>query len=182
MIENRRPIRRSNKKNRYHKSIKDNIINVIYFFVLALLIIITIRIFYQTIFFPDKIPDMFGIKVFIVFDEQQIDDSIKYGDLVITKNVEKDKLKIGDIAAFRNGSNTVILNKITNLEDIAEKKLEGLLIHKIAKLGSVLYFIGQPLVIIIISCAIIGIGLIFYYIAYRLDERDMKKIQSISQT
>lgn len=164
-----------------HMSIKTIIENTIYFFVLSLLIVTTISILYQTMFFPGKIPDIFGIKMFIIFDEQQVED-LKYGDLVITKNIEAKKLKIGDVVAFRDGSNMVTLNKLENIENVSEEKIEGLLIHRIAKIGSVLYFISQPLAMIGISCAIVLTGLIFYYIAYRLDERDKKISKQTEQT
>lgn len=184
---------------KYDMSIITIIEDIIYFFILFFLVAITVSIFYQAIVFPDKIPDIFGIKIFIILDDKMV-DSVKYGDLVFTKNVEPDTLKVDDIIAFRNGLNTVTLHSILSIDEetkenenkpifrmnaletetvdtkiVRKDKVEGLLIYRIPKLGLIIYFIQKPLIMFIISCIILGIGAICYYIAKKLDERDMKE-------
>ena len=52
----------------------------------------------------------------MIFDKY-MDDSIEYGDLVVTKNIEANKLKTGNTIAFRNNMNTVTIHKIINIEE-----------------------------------------------------------------
>lgn len=105
------------KKGLYKlKKIGSIIGNLIYYAILIPLIIITLMIIYQQIMDKDKIPDIFGWKLFIILDEY-MDDSIKYGDLVFTKNIEPKELKTGEVIAFRNGTNTVTIHKILNFKD-----------------------------------------------------------------
>ena len=75
-------------KNNFRKSIGD----VIFILVFIPLAIASIRIVYQKFFEPEKIPDIFGYKMFVVFDDS-MDESLEYGDLVITFNEIKDSLK-----------------------------------------------------------------------------------------
>ena len=55
------------------------------------------------------------------------------------------------------------------------KHIEGLLIKRIPKVGTVLYFIQQPLVMITISAIILAVGGVCIYIAGKLDDIDAKK-------
>lgn len=191
-------------KKEYDMSIATIIEDIIYFSILFFLIAITISVVYQAIVFPDKIPDIFGIKIFIILDGNMV-DSIKYGDLVFTKNIEPNTLEVDDVIAFRNALNTVTLHSILNIDKetefdeetkenkniqifkmnalatetsdtkiVREDKVEGLLVYRIPKVGSVIYFIQKPIVMFVISCIILGVGAICYYIAKKLDERDMR--------
>ena len=90
--------------------------NFIYYLILIPLIIITLMIVYQQITEPDKIPDVFGWKMFIILDEY-MDESVQYGDLVLTKNIEPEMLEKGEIMAFRNDTNTVTIHKILEINE-----------------------------------------------------------------
>ncbi len=165
--------------------------NIIFISVLIPLIIIIINIFYQLIVYPDKIPHIFGYKIFMIFDEY-MDDSIEFGDLVFTKNVNPNDLQIGDIIAFRNKRNTVAIHKIidanTNMftmktlinetndtKYVNKENVEGILVYKIPRLGAIVYFIQQPWAMLAIGCVILSAGLVWIYIAQELDERDRKR-------
>lgn len=166
--------------------------NIIYFVILIPLVIITLNIVFQQINNPDKVPDIFGWKMFMILDEN-MDESIKKGDLVFTENIDSNELNVGDIVAFMNDINTVKIHKITDiLEGKVEKifvmqtqedeidnkiqvkssKIEGVVKNKIPYVGSIILFIQQPLSILIIIGVIIMIGLICLYIAKKLDKRD----------
>ena len=95
--------------------------NIIYYAILIPLVIVTLMIVYQQIVFPDKIPHIFGWKLFIIMDEY-MDDSIEFADLVFTKNIEPKDLKVNDVMAFRNATNTVTIHKILEIEE--EEKID----------------------------------------------------------
>ena len=182
------------------RKISTIISNIIYIFILIPLVVVTIRISYQKIFFKDRIPDIFGWKIFMVFDENMADE-IEEGDLVFTKNVNTEVLKEGDVIAFRNNVNTVTIHEILKVDEettkgnkryfklkaqlnetadtkyISEEKVEGMLKYRIPKLGSVAYFIQKPPVTIGISCAILIVGGIWVLIAKKLDKKEQMKLE-----
>jgi len=154
---------------------------------------------------PDKIPDVFGYKVFMILSDD-MDSSIKYGDLIITKNIEPQKLQIGNVIAFRNPVDTVTIYKIKNitelqeqdpetneektikqfemeapenaidsLKNIKEAKVEGIVVHRIPRIGLIVMWMQQPIILLIINGIILLIGGICYYIAYRLDKKELEE-------
>ena len=149
--------------------------NTIYFAVLIPLIIIAISILYQKIVYPEKIPNIFGYKVFIVFDEN-MDSSLKYGDLVITNNKQTKKLKENDMIAYRSVDDKVTIHRIKKNEEINENTDEGKVVNVIPHVGYTLYFIQQPINFLMISGAIIVAGGIGIIIAKKLDQKEMEKI------
>ena len=184
------------------KNLKKLVEHLIYILILIPLIIVTIDVSYQVIVYPDKIPDVFGYKFFIIFD-QYMDSSLKYGDLAITYNKQPEEIKPNDIIAFRNGANTVTIHKVNKIENqndiltfnmktlanetndtknVSEEKLEGLLICRIPKLGGIIYFIQKPISMLIISCIILFVGGICIFIAGKLDEREEQKIRENVKT
>lgn len=182
--------------------IRKIISDIIYICIIVPLIAIDIYITFQLIFEPDKIPDVFGYKMFIVLDES-MDESIEYGDLVFTKNVCTNDLKTNDFIAFRNTMDTVTLHKIIHVSEkievdntindirtvktfemkalenetndtkyVKDNRVEGIVINKIPKIGAIIYYIQEPIITTIICVIIILIGIVADYIAKKLDERD----------
>lgn len=182
--------------------IRKVISDVIYTCILVPLIAIALYITYQLVTMPNKIPDIFGYKMFIILDDN-MDESVKYGDLIFTKNVYTNDLKQNDFIAFRNTMNTVTLHKITDINQniefdnetnnirtvktftmqtlenetkdtkyVKDNKVEGIVINKIPKIGAIIYFIQKPIVIITICLIILTLGIIADFIAKKLDERD----------
>ena len=192
-------------------TIKKIVEDIIYICILMPLVFITCRVVFISITKPDVIPDVFGYKLFMIFDEY-MDDSINNGDLVITHNINPKELKVNDVMAFRNGMNTVTIHKINEINEITEfneesneneivmvfkmntsenetsdtamvreDKVEGLVVYKIPKLGSIIYFIQQPLVMLGGAGIILCIGLISIYIAGKLDEKDKKRLEVVEK-
>lgn len=199
-------MRKMNKEKR--KKLKHTILETIekiaYIIVLIPLSIITILIAWQLIFYPEKIPDIFGYKIFMIFDEY-MDESVRYGDLVFTKNINPEVLKPNQVVAFRNGSNTVTIHKIVDIETkeenyktvrnftmntlpnetvdtkfVKDSRIEGILVHRIPKLGAIIFFLQQPIVVLVVELSLLFIGLVWIYIAGKLDERDLQKIKAES--
>lgn len=146
-------------------------INLIYLLILIPLLYIAISVIYQSITKPGEIPNIFGYKLFMILDSDA--EQVKYGDLVFTKNVNQDVLQEGETIAIREVSD----NKVTFIksdEKDSSTKIEGLLIKRIPKIGSVLYFIQQPIPMISICIAILSVGGVWIYIAGKLDKRDIE--------
>lgn len=173
---------------------------VIYFGIFIPLVLITTNIGYQLLVYPDKVPNIFGYKFFMMLNEQN-DGCTEYGDLVLTKIIDAAEYEIGDIVAFRNGMNTITVHMIeeinTSIADntkvftmktvenetdetkfIREMHIEGKMIHRFSKLGIVVLIAQDPLVLLLALIIVAIGGLIAYYIAQQLDERDLKKIES----
>lgn len=190
-----------NKVIKVRKKVGTIISNIIYIFILIPCAVAVIRISYQKIVSPDKIPDIFGWKLFIIFDENMAEE-VEDGDLVFTKIVNTDELKVNDVIAFRNNANCVTIHKISKINNenahdksirkftlkaqenetadtkyITEEKVEGILKYRIPKLGSAIYFIQKPPVTIGISAVILVIGLIWICIARRLDKKETIKLE-----
>lgn len=168
--------------------------NIIYFGVFIPLIIITCDIGYQLLVYPEKVPNLFGYKFFMIMNEQT-DGYTEYGDLIFTKIIDMDKYEIGDIMAFRNNMNTITVHKITEINTsiadktkeftmqtvenetddtkyVREMHVEGKMVHRISNLGLVVMIAQDPLVLLLMIIIVLIIGLIAYYIAQQLDERD----------
>ncbi len=194
-------VKNEDKKNTLAK-IWNVIENIVYYIILIPLIIVTLMIVFQEIKYPDKIPHIFGWKLFIIMDEY-MDDSVEYGDLVFTKNIDTNSLNNGNVIAFRNGTNTVTIHKIIDIEEeqkqdettkeertirtftmktlenetvdtriVTDSKVEGILRSRIPKLGLIILLMQKPIVLLIIIGIILLIGLICLYIAKKLDLRD----------
>lgn len=184
--------KKNTQNKEYRLSVKDIIENTITTFILILFVVIAGMLFYQRVFTPEKIPDIFGYKLFIIMDNN-MEESLKDGDLVVIKNINTNNLKKEDIVAFRNENNTITIHKIKEikelknhsksfimnikagelLEDITEEKIEGILIKKIQKIGALLLFVQKPIVTLIGIIIILVIGSIAYFIAAKLDEKDL---------
>lgn len=89
---------------------------VIYFVFIIPLSIVCLSVIYQSIRYPSEIPNIYGYKIFMILD-QGFDNHLKYGDLVITKNIDYNILKINDLVAFRYGKNAVKINKISDIKE-----------------------------------------------------------------
>ena len=170
---------------------------IIYFGVFIPLVIITSDIGYQLLVYPDKVPNIFGYKFFMMLNEQG-DGCTEYGDLVFTKIMDIEEYKIGDIVAFRNNMNTITVHMIeeinTSIADnakiftmktvenetdetkfVREMHIEGKMVNRFSNLGIVVLIAQDPLVLLLALIIVAIVGLIAYYIAQQLDERDIKR-------
>lgn len=186
--------KKENTKSNIYLIIED----IVFYSIIVPIIIIAVMVLWQKFFQPDKIPHIFGYKLFLVLDGN-MDENISYGDLAITHNVNPKKLKINDIIAFRNIKRTVTIHRIEEIENkedkkmftmktalnetedtkyVEDKEVEGILVHKIAKIGLILYYMQHPLVLLVLICFVLIIGLIIYYVAQELDKRDLEKLKN----
>ena len=169
--------------------------DIIFYVIIIPLILISITIIWQRLTEPDKIPDILGYKMFVVLDGD-MDQTIEYGDLIFTHNIAPENLKKSNLIAFRNNTNKVTIHRIVKITEddigrqfemqnsvnevgdtkcVKENQVEGLIIHRIPNIGIILYKIQEPYIILILIGIVLLIGIVAYYIAGRLDKRDMKK-------
>ena len=166
---------------------KNVILNFVrYFFLtlLSVLLIINIYIMIQTKINPNRVPEIFGYKPFIVLSGS-MENEINVGDLVFVKEVETDELNTGDIIAFRDEDNIVTTHRITkivkneknevcfetkgdnnNTEDselACYSKVEGKYSGKIAKIGSIIIFVQKPLGFIVMMMSVVIICMLIYF-------------------
>ena len=180
---------------------------IIDYIVLVPLTIIAIILICQSIVNPDKVPNVFGYKIFMIMDEN-MDESLQYGDLVFTKNIVAEEVKIGDLVAFRNEQNKITIHKVIEIgeslsidedskmeiftmetleneddvgKNVSGDRIEGKVIRAISKIGLIIMIIQEPLVTFIIIIFILIIGLIIYYIAQELDLRDIRLKEEINK-
>jgi len=129
---------------------------------------------------PNKVPDFFGIKPFIVLTGS-MEPAINGGDLIISKTVNPANLKVGNIISFKENSGVVThrIDKITKNNDeiafitkgdannardmnpISYSQVEGNYLFKIPKLGFLAMFMQTPIGML----SLIGIpalGIIIY--------------------
>lgn len=169
--------------------------DIIFYIIIIPLFVVSIAIIWQKLANPDKIPDILGYKMFIVLDEN-VDQEIEYGDLIFTHNIASENLEKCNLIAVRNNTNKVTIHRIINITEdnigkqfeiqnstnevgntkyVRENQVEGIVIHRIPNIGIIIYKIQEPYIILILIGIVLLIGLGAYYIAGRLDKRDIEK-------
>lgn len=170
-----------------------SIIKAVFFIICVILLLMGMSIIYKANRYPDKVPDVFGIKPFIVLSGS-METEIYTGDLAFVKIIEPKELKQNDVIAFRNEENTVTTHRIieiieengqtfyktkgdaNNTEDaslVSTDAIEGIYIGKISKLGNMLMFLQEPIGLVIVLLVILVIGMIWLYTT---NKSDMKKV------
>lgn len=194
----------------YKDSNKDKgiwkIVKIIFFAITIPLLIIAISIMYKANKYPDKVPDIFGIKPMIVLSGS-METEIFTGDLVFVKEIDTDTLKVNDVIAFRNEKNTVTTHRIiekvqqngkqyfktkgdaNSSEDadlVSMESVEGVYIGKIGGLGNTMMFIQKPIGLAMIILIILLIGFILLYITNKsnndkMNEEDKKEFEEFKK-
>lgn len=153
---------------------------------------------------PDKIPDIMGIKPFIVLTGS-MEPIIKAGDLVIVEEIDENELKIDDIIAFRyTKEDVVLIHRIVGIEEyegktlfttkgdnnqtedklnIEDKNIEGIYSFRISKIGAVAMFIRTPQGIAICLLSIATIFFSWQFIKSlkreKIAERRLKECEEV---
>lgn len=184
-------MRKKTEKNK--KNSIGAIVKIIFFVIAIPLLIMSCMIMYKAVKYPDKIPDVFGIKPMIVLSGS-MESEIHTGDLVFVKMVDIDTLKENDIIAFRNEEDKVTTHRIiekiekdgqtyfktkgdnNSSEDanlVETSDVEGIYVARIAMLGNFLMFMQQPIGLAVILLVILVVGLICLQIMNKLDDKKM---------
>ena len=78
------------------------------------LLLINVTLIVKSYTSPDKVPDFFGYKPFIVLSGS-MEHSIMTGDMVFVKETDPDSLKVGDVIAYKSGS-AVVTHRIVEVK------------------------------------------------------------------
>lgn len=157
-------------------------IKIVFITILLIILIINVSIIIQTKLKPDLVPNIFGVKPFIVLSGS-MESKINVGDLVFVKEVEPSDLKVGDIIAFRDSEDIVTTHRIVDIETkdnglcfvtkgdanntnddgiVYSNMIEGKYQTKIAKLGNVILFIQEPIGFVVMLMSVLIICLLVY--------------------
>lgn len=78
------------------------------------LLLINVTLIVKSYTSPDKVPDFFGYKPFIVLSGS-MEPSIMTGDMVFVKETDPDSLEVGDVIAYKSGS-AVVTHRIVEVK------------------------------------------------------------------
>lgn len=166
-------------KEKKEKSKFKKIVNIIEYSIICIVILFNSILIFKSVKNPNKTPDMFGIKAFIIISGS-MSPTIEKGDVVVvhsTEDVVKDQ-----IIAFRNGSTVIVhrlidelivnnkkmfktkgdFNKSPDIELVSPSKVEGFVFNKIKYIGTPLKFLYDNLFIIVVAAVLIFI-IRFYF-------------------
>jgi len=139
------------------------LIGILLCIVLVLVLIVNITLIVRSYVDPEEVPSFFGYKPFIVLSGS-MEPEISAGDLILTKNVDPKKIKVGDIISFRADETTVVSHRVievsteegltfqtkgdANIGDdagiVLPEDLEGLYLFRIGGFGSIAMFLQTP--------------------------------------
>jgi len=183
------------RKNEKKKISAGKIFKIIFFVIAIPLLIMACIIMYKANRYPDKIPDVFGIKPMIVLSGS-METSIYTGDLVFVKMVDPQTLKESDVIAFRNEEDKVTTHRIieivkengqtlfrtkgdnNSVEDanlVKTEDVEGVYFSRIAKVGNFLMFMQQPIGLAVLLLIILVVGLICLHIMNKIESKNISE-------
>lgn len=167
-----------------------SVIKYIFFIITIPLLIMSCIIIYKANKYPDKIPDICGIKPMIVLSGS-METEIYTGDVAFVKNVDTKTLKKEDIIAFRNEDNKVTTHRIVeiiekegqtyfrtkgdnnNAEDanlVKDSDVEGLYFARVAGLGKFLMFMQEPVGLAVVLLGVLVVGLLILRMMDKLED------------
>jgi len=146
---------------------------------------------------PEKVPDFFGIKPFIVLTGS-MEPEINSGDLIISKTVDPNALGVGNIISFKEG-NAVVTHRIAEITDengepafvtkgdannardtipVTYSEVEGNYLLRIPKLGHLALFLQTPLgMIALIGLPVLGIVIYEFSRVKREKEKENRELK-----
>lgn len=174
------------------------IISIIVLIIILPILFVNVVILIDSAIHPDEVPGFFGYKPFIVLTGS-MKNEINAGDLVLTKEVDSETLKVGDIISFKedeivvthriveiineNGEDVFITkgdnNEANDPGYVKPENVEGLYLKKISGLGNVAMFIQTPIGIIISLSIPLAILICINLVQSKpsADEQDKEKMQ-----
>lgn len=170
MKENTNKIKSGNKNEK--KSKFKRIMNIIEYIVIFLVIFVNTMLIIKSTNDPNKTPDLFGKKAFIIVSGSMI-PTIQIGDIVFVDANEQ--VETGDIIAFRRNTSVIVHrviksidlegnamfqtkgdnNNAADLELVTTDKVEGVYQFKIPYIGKLLMFLYNNLAIVIVIVVVI---------------------------
>lgn len=170
MKENKNKNKSGNKNEK--KSKFKRIMNIIEYIVIFLVIFVNTMLIIKSTNDPNKTPDLFGKKAFIIVSGSMI-PTIQIGDIVFVDANEQ--VETGDIIAFRRNTSVIVHrviksidleenamfqtkgdnNNAADLELVTTDKVEGVYQFKIPYIGKLLMFLYNNLAMVIVIVVVI---------------------------
>lgn len=162
--------------------------------ILVPVLILNLYVMFQAKTNEDKVPSVFGYKPFIVLSGS-METKIHKGDLILTKIVNPETLKVDDIIAFRDSENTVTTHRIVDIvvEDgityfitkgdqnntqdrnlVEFDDVEGIYIARIPSLGAIMDKLSEPGTIVVVIVGITAIFVIGFLISSK-KQQDLER-------
>ncbi|MCI8411371.1 MAG: signal peptidase I [Clostridia bacterium] len=107
-------VNKINKEDtRIHIAMK--ILSIILYIVLIPIIIFNLTLIFKSFINPDKTPDFFGLKSYIIVSGS-MEPTIHVGDAIFVKELNKEKIKVNDIISFKDGD-SITTHRIVRIEE-----------------------------------------------------------------
>jgi len=155
------------------------IINIIEYTIIFLIILVNAILIVKSVNNPNKTPDLFGKKAFIIVSGSMI-PTIEIGDVVIIQDANK--ASVGEIIAFRRDSTVIVHrvikemnvnrkimyqtqgdnNNMADLELVDMQNIEGVYTGKIPWVGNILMFLYNNLAFVVVVIILILIVKYFF--------------------
>jgi len=157
-------------------------------FVLTMIFIVNVTMIVKSYIHSDKVPDFFGYKPFIVLSGS-MEPSIKTGDLIVTRMIAPDKIKVGDIISFQIEKNVVVSHRVTAIinegglsfstkgdanvgidaGNVSPDSIEGIYVWRAPGLGRFAIFLQTP-----VGMLIFVVFPLFVFVLYTIFSRNRR--------
>lgn len=180
------------KKGKWYKSFS-NWLFIVACVILIPMLVVNLSIMFQAKKNANEVPSVFGYKPFMVLSGS-METEIRRGDLIITKTVNPENLKIDDVIAFRDAQGTITTHRIidivvennetffitkgdnNNVQDrnlVEYSDVEGIYVGRIPGIGSMMKSLTEPTTIIFL---VLGITMIFV-IGFSVSNKKQREIE-----
>lgn len=166
-----------------------NFLSIAVMIILSPIFLVSLVILINSYTKPNEIPSFFGWKPFIVLSGS-MESEIFPGDVAVTKEIDTNKLKVGDVIAFRNGD-IIVTHRIVEIVDeegtkfatkgdnnnandknlVDPKNVEGIYMFKIQGLGNFAIFLQTPIGMVV--C--LSVPIIILILVQMSDNKKTKK-------
>lgn len=172
-LENNNEKDSKNKLNGNKKSTFKKVKNIIEYIIIFLIILVNATLIIKSINNPNKSPDLFGKKAFIIISGSMV-PTIQVGDIVIIE--DRNDIKLQDIIAYRRDSKVIVhrvveehlingekmyvtkgdFNQTNDLPPMVSiDEVEGIYICKIPFIGKIFMFLYNNLAIVVVIIVLI---------------------------
>ena len=156
-----------------------------------MIIIINTTLIIKSEINDNEIPDFFGYTPFIIVSGS-MEPNIPVNDMIITKKIKSDDIKVGDIISYKDDTNNIVItHRVVSIQEVegvkyfetkgdnnksADKgfvsysQIKGKYLFKIPLIGKVINYVRDPRGMILVILFIICI-----YILYDITVREYTK-------
>lgn len=200
MQKNSSKNKNSQTHGRTNKIRLSSIIAIIVCVILLPIFVMNLTITIKSYVNPDKVPDFFGIKPFIVLSGS-MEPAIFAGDLVISKTVDPASLKVNDVISFKQG-NAVVTHRIVDIDQkdnetvfvtkgdannvadqntVSYAQVEGIQVIRIGKIGHLALFMQTPVGMLLFIGVPLCLFILYDVIRRKAADRNERKKDSEAQ-